>query len=431
MSRSPALRGDLRAIVQAGIDAVEPAGLVIRALDRADFANRDERFRVLCAGKAAVSMAIGAVRALGPRIEAGLVVAPASAQIDGPFEILVGGHPLPSPGSELAGRRALEFAESIQPGERLLCLLSGGASALMAAPAEGISLADKSRTTERLLRTGADILGLNTVRKHLSDIKGGGLARRSASGCYTLAISDVVGNDIAVIGSGPGVADGTTFADALATLRRFGGLHVFPRAVVERLSAGARGGLSETLKPLEKPAAFTLWSVIGSRQNAMDGACREAHRLGYEVFRIERPIVGDARQAARDYIREVAEKTANLGRHFCVISSGETTVQVTGAGMGGRNLEFALAAATEILALGPGMQLASLGTDGIDGPTDAAGAIVDATTIERSRKLGLVANSFARNNDSYAFFRTLNDLIITGPTGTNVGDLQVLLGVRG
>ena len=430
MLHSLALRGHLRAIVQAGIDAVEPAGLVTRALDHADFANRDECFRVLCAGKAAVPMAAGAVRALGARLKTGLVVAPALGEVGRPFEILVGGHPLPSPGSVRAGRRALEFAEALRPGERLLCLLSGGASALMAAPPEGISLDDKRRTTEVLLRAGADIVGLNTVRKHLSDLKGGGLARRSVSGCYTLAISDVVGNDLAAIGSGPGVPDGTTFADALATLRRFGGVHRFPRAVVERLAAGAQGNVSETLKPLETPSAFTSGSVIGSRQDAMDGACRKAQLLGYEVLRIERPIVGDARQAARDYIREIAEVTANL-RRFCVVSSGETTVQVTGSGAGGRNQEFALAAATEIVGLGLCVQLASVGTDGIDGPTDAAGAIVDATTIERSLKAGLMASSLARNNDSYAFFRALNDLIITGPTGTNVGDLQVLLGVRG
>jgi hydroxypyruvate reductase len=342
----------------------------------------------------------------------------------------LGDHPLPSARSVDAGQKALALAESVQPGERLLCLLSGGASALMAVPAAGISLDDKIHTTDRLVRAGADITALNTVRKHLSGIKGGGLARRSSAGCHTLAISDVVGDDLAVIGSGPGVADASTFADALDVLRHFGGLEAYPRPVLERLSAGVRSELPETLKPLDIPPGFVEAAVIGDRHTAMDGACRAARTLGYTVIRIEAPIVGDAREAAVRYVRDVVALAADLARPFCVISSGETTVQVTGTGAGGRNQEFALAAATELIGLARGVQLASVGTDGIDGPTEAAGAIVDETTVARALELGLVPEAFANDNDSHTFFRTLGDLYTTGRTGTNVGDLQVFLGMR-
>ena len=210
------LRRDLHAIVRAGLDAVEPGRLVLRALERDD----DPRpIRLLSAGKAAAAMAAAAQRVLGPRIVDGLIVSRETLDTETPFATIAGGHPLPTGASERAGRRALALAGSVQADERFLCLLSGGASALMAAPAAGISLDDKKETTDRLLHAGADIRALNCVRKHLSDVKGGGLALRSASGCHTLAISDVVGDDLAVIGSGPGVPDPSSFADALETPR--------------------------------------------------------------------------------------------------------------------------------------------------------------------------------------------------------------------
>ena len=429
MSIGPgALRRDLLAIVRAGIDGVEPGRLVIRALEGdSDTAG----VRLVCAGKASAAMAAGAMRALGRRIRSGLIVSPASIEPPLGFDMIVGGHPVPTVESERAGRSALAVAHSVQPGESLLCLLSGGASALMAAPASGVSLEDKQETTRRLLRAGADITALNCVRKHLSDIKGGGLALRSISGCHTLAISDVVGDDLGVIGSGPGVPDASSYADAIETLRQFGGLDAYPAAVVERLRAGDRGEAPETLKPWHARAARATASVIGSRRDAMEGACAAARQLGYEAVCLDRPVVGEARLAAIDYVREVSERIASREGRVCVVSSGETTVHVTGTGRGGRNQEFALAAASELAGelagVGPDVVLASVGTDGIDGPTAAAGAMVDRTTIVRAHRLGLDPVDVLRRNDSYAFFELLGDLVVTGRTGTNVGDLQILL----
>ena len=431
------LRRDLQAIVRAGIEGVEPSRLVARALEREDDADGTGAVRVVCAGKASAAMAAAAGDILGRRIASGLVVGPETVRRPAPcgppppFEMIAGGHPLPTVDSERAGRRALALAASVRPGERLLCLLSGGASALMAVPASGLSFEDKKATTSRLLRAGADITSLNCVRKHLSDIKGGGLARRSISGCRTLAISDVVGDDLAVIGSGPGVPDASRYADAIDALREFGGLDAYPAAVVERLRAGERGDIPETLKPSDARAAHATAAVIGSRRDAMDAACAAARGLGYDILLVDRPVVGEARLAAIDYVREISARMASLDGGLCVVSSGETTVRVTGAGTGGRNQEFALAAAGELAGLGPGIALASVGTDGIDGPTDAAGAVVDATTVERARRLGLDPVEVLRRNDSYACFQALGDLVVTGPTGTNVGDLQILVARRG
>jgi glycerate 2-kinase len=424
MPGSLKIRRDLEAIVRAGIEAVEPGRLVRRALERDD----DGRpTRVLSAGKAAAAMAAAASRALGSRIVDGLIVTPAPLDATSPFATVAGGHPLPTAESERAGRRALALAGSVQPDERFLLLLSGGASALMAAPAAGISLEDKKNTTDRLLRAGADITVLNCVRKHLSDVKGGGLALRSASACHTLAISDVVGDDLAVIGSGPGVPDPSSFADAIEALRRFGGLEAYPIAVVERLRAGTRGDLPETLKPSDPRATGATGAVIGSRVNAMDGACAAAGGLGYHVVRLDRPVLGEARDAAHALVSEIAMRVGPLDVPVCVVSSGETTVRVTGSGNGGRNQEFALAAAGDLAAFGTAAALASVGTDGIDGPTGAAGAFVDDGTLERARRSGLDAAAILADNDSNRFFAALGDLFVTGPTGTNVGDLQVFL----
>lgn len=422
-----ALRRDLHAILRAGIDAVEPGALVMRALAADPEFTAANRFRVLSAGKAAAAMAAGASRALSHRIVSGLIVATKPIDATPPFETIAAGHPLPTAASELAGRRALALAASTESRDRLLCLLSGGASALLAAPAPGISLDDKQQTTRTLLMTGADITALNCVRRHLSQIKGGGLALRSASGCHTLAISDVVGDDVAVIGSGPGVPDESRFHDAVEALRRFGGIDAYPDAVRRRLLAGERGELPETLAPGDPRAARATAAIIGSRVTAMDGACAAAERIGYRVVRIDEPIIGEARHAARDYVRRIAAQTRDVDGPLCVVSSGETTVRVTGTGKGGRNQEFVLAAAEEVQALGRDVLLASVGTDGIDGPTDAAGAVADGSTIERARRLALDLHASLADNDSHAFFAALGDLVVTGETGTNVGDLQVFL----
>ena len=371
-------------------------------------------------------MAKAAASVLRDRLRSGLIVAP-SADAFGTFESIAGGHPVPDQGSERAGRRALEIAGGLAPDETLLVLLSGGASALMAVPAEGVSLEDKRRTTTQLLRAGADIHALNTVRKHLSAIKGGWLASRAAGRVRTYVISDVVGDDVSVIASGPTVPDASTFADARQLLDRFGGAPAYPAPVVERLDRGSRGEIPETPKPVYPHLVRSDVHVIGSRGGAMFGAAAKAVALGYHVVRLEAPIVGEARDAAAAYLDGIAATARDHPRPLCVVSSGETTVTVTGHGKGGRNQEFALAAATALPDLGDRTALASLGTDGVDGPTDAAGAIVDSTTLPRARAATLASDRFLRDNNAYAFFEALGDLIHTGPTGTNVGDLQVIL----
>ena len=375
-------------------------------------------------------MAAAAAQRLGSRIRAGLVISAAEALCPHGFESMVGGHPLPTAASEEAGRQALAMADSLAADETLLVLISGGASALMAVPAHGVTLDDKRATTERLLRAGADIHALNTVRKHLSAIKGGWLAARTRGTCRALAISDVVGDDLSVIASGPTVGDASCFQDALDVLDRFGGAAAYPPAVVGRLQTGARGpggAVPETPKPDDPRLAETTTTIIGSRQDAMIGAATEAAALGYHLLRLDEPVVGDARTTAVSYLRAVLARADAVGRPACIISSGETTVHVTGGGKGGRNQEFALAAAEPLARLGADGVMASVGTDGIDGPTDAAGAVADRTTIERARAAGLSPDRHLSDNNAYAFFDALGDLIHTGPTGTNVGDLQVIL----
>ena len=335
-------------------------------------------------------------------------------------------HPVPDLRSVSAARRALDIASMTGSSDLLVVLLSGGASALMALPAEGITLEDKQDTSRRLLKGGATITQLNAVRKHLSAIKGGRLAAATAAPVFTLVISDVVGDDLSVIGSGPTMPDPSTFADALDVLDRCGGRAGYPPAVVALLEAGQRGEVPETPKPEDPRIARSVARIIGGRMTAISGAAEAAQARGYRVEIIDEPIVGIARDAARAFAEVARRRSQSSPRPVCVIGGGETTVVVTGTGIGGRNQEFALAIAScsDLLDAG-GACAGSIGTDGIDGPTDAAGAIVDGTTTARAAALGLDPQQFLDNNDSYHFFRALDDLLRTGPTGTNVGDVQV------
>jgi glycerate 2-kinase len=384
--------------------------------------------RVLSVGKAAHAMARAAVAVLGRRIAGGLIVGHVAADVPSGFQVVLGTHPVPDEASERAGRAALTFAASVPADQSLLLLLSGGGSAIMAVPADGVRLADKRATTDRLLKAGADIYALNTVRKHISAVKGGRLAVGARSPCVTLAISDVVGDDLSVIASGPGVPDASTFSDALDVLVRFGGLNRYPASVVARLRAGARGEVPETPKPGDPRLARASALVIGGRRDAMDGAANEAASRGYDVVCFDDAIVGEARTASADHLKRLAARAAGLRRPTCFISSGETTVTVTGGGKGGRNQEFALAAAAPLAALPGPAVLISAGTDGIDGPTDAAGGLVDSTTVARCAGAGLGSPAdFLADNNAYALLAALDDLVVTGPTDTNVGDLQVAL----
>lgn len=382
--------------------------------------------RLLAVGKAAPGMARAAIDLLGGHEVEGLIVTSHPARVDPRARLVVAEHPVPGPNSETAGREALRLAASCAPDDVLLVLVSGGASSLMAVPAEGVTLADKRETTSRLMKGGADIHALNTVRKHLSAVKGGRLAARCQGSTLALAISDVIGDDLAIIGSGPTIADPSRYADALKVLDCFGGRAAYPPAVLRHLERGARGEIAETPKPGDSRLTRATTSVIGGRRNAMAGAAAEATTRGYHVTTIDEPIEGEARAAGRRFVDRVLG--AGPVRPACVIASGETTVHVTGGGRGGRNQEFALAAAGTLAERGVTALLASAGTDGVDGPTDAAGAIVDETTIRRAVRAGLPAAAQAlAANDSHPVFAALGDLIQTGPTGTNVGDLQVFL----
>lgn len=338
-----------------------------------------------------------------------------------------GGHPLPTEGSVAAATRALSIAQRASADDLMVVLLSGGGSALMALPAELISLHDKQETAHRLMAHGADIYELNTVRKHVSLIKGGQLAAATPAATITLALSDVVGDDLSIIASGPTVPDNSTFSDALAVLARRGGAGAYPAAVVARLQAGIEGRVPDTPSSGDPRLARSKALVIGQQRGAIDGARRAAESLGYHVLVIAEPVTGEARSVAPEYVGRVAAGIANLPRPLCVIGAGETTVTVSGGGKGGRNQEFALAMVPALAALGAQVAAASIGTDGIDGPTDAAGAVVDSTTAQRAAALGLDAQRYLDDNNTYAFFDRLGDLIRTGPTSTNVGDLQVML----
>ena len=373
-------------------------------------------------------MASAASEILGDALTAGVVITPNSAPVKSPLRVMVAEHPQPGTGSEAAGLRALEIARAVPRGERLLVLLSGGASSLMAVPASGITLEEKRRATAVLLKSGADIYALNTVRKHLSAIKGGRLAVATQGECRTLAISDVVGDDLSFIGSGPTVGDASTFADARRVIGAFGGAAAYPASVVAHLDAGLRGEQAETPKPGDRRLERSTAAVVGGRFNAMRGAADAARARGYDVAMIEAPLVGEARIAAPEQIDRMIATARTLRRPACVISSGETTVTVTGEGRGGRNQELALASARTLEMSGTAAALASVGTDGVDGPTDAAGAVVDTSTISRAAAARLPSiESYLHDNNAYAFFEAIGDLIRTGPTGTNVGDLQILL----
>lgn len=382
---------------------------------------------VVAVGKAAAAMAAVFVKRPHLAIQSALAVGThAHADLPASVEWIESSHPFPDARSERAAERALALAQRTRSGETLVILLSGGASALMAAPIDGVTLADKIATTRLMMEAGADIHALNTVRRHLSKVKGGRLAAACAGATMTLAISDVVGDDLNAIGSGPGVPDATTWADAAAALERFGGdLHLSEvRHVVAR---GVAGDIPDTPKAGASALARAQAAIIGSRTDAIEGAKQAALARGYHTLTIANPVVGEARDVAPRWLARARELTRDIRRPACVISGGETTVRVTGPGRGGRNLEFALALA-ESLATPAAAALASVGTDGIDGTSGVAGAIVDSTTMTRASALGLDRpGSYLAANDSLAFFAALDDTVRLGRTDTNVGDLQVLL----
>jgi len=430
------LRHDLVTVLRSAIDAVNAGLLVRRTLDAGETREAMQgaaAIDVIAAGKAAAPMIEACVAAsavplrtllaIGPRrgAEFSIALPPSTIWYDA-------GHPLPDGGSVAGAQRALAVARASGEQDLLLVLISGGGSALMALPAPGIPLDAKQRTARILMDQGADIYELNTVRKHLSAIKGGQLALAARGAVLTLAVSDVVGDDLSVIASGPTVADDSTFAGALDVLARRGGHVMYPQPVVDRLHSGAAGQVPETPSSGDVRLARAVAKVIGPQRGAIDGARRAAEALGYHVYVVPEAVTGEARNAGREHVTRTAQAVASMPRPACVIASGETTVTVTGTGKGGRNQEFAFAMAQSLAPLGSRVAAASVGTDGIDGPTDAAGAIVDPTTLARAAAAGLAApEDYLNNNNTYEFFDRIGDLIRTGPTNTNVGDLQVIL----
>jgi glycerate-2-kinase len=415
--------------VRAAIAAADPARLVARALAGHPF-DLASSATVIAAGKAANGMLAAFAAVAGRRLRGGIL---ASGERPGALPAGVewerATHPIPGDGSARAAARALEVAAAARTeGADLVVLLSGGASAMLCLPADGLSLADKAETTRLMLGAACPIHEINTVRKHLSAIKGGRLAA-AAGPTLTLAISDVVGpveDDPAVIGSGPSTPDETTYADAVQVLQRHELIDRVPEAVRRHLEAGTRGEVEETIKPGDKRLREGIARIVGSRRDAMEGARHEARARGYDVLVIDEAIVGQARAAGPMLVARARAAAAN--RPLCVIASGETTVHVKGSGRGSRNLEVVLSAVPGLAESDIPLALASAGTDGVDGPTDAAGAVADGATLGRSAHRGLGAPEWALDeNDSYTFFDALEDLIRMGPTGTNVGDIHVVL----
>ncbi len=415
-------------IFRAALDAAEPQQAVLRHLrsdGRTLIVGRQryrlmetERIFVIGAGKASAAMASAVERLLGRRITDGLVTVPdgVTSRVRR-IRLQNARHPLPDQRGVDGAHQIAEIAR--QAGERdlVICLISGGASALLPAPAPGLTLEQKQSITKALLNGGATIHELNAVRKHLSMIKGGQLAALAyPARVIALILSDVIGDDLDVIGSGPTVGDRATVADARAVLKKY---------LVEE----PHGVLRETPKPGDTRLSRVQNVIVGSNRLAMDAAAAKAKELGYKPLILSTFIDGETRDVAAMHAAIAKEIIANdrpARRPVCILSGGETTCTVRGTGLGGRNQEFVLAAAIALQGA-PDTMIFSGGTDGLDGPTDAAGATADGNTVARAAALGMDARAYLANNDSYHFFEPLNGHVKTGPTGTNVMDVRALL----
>jgi len=382
------------------------------------------RVLVLGAGKAGASMARGVEAILGARVSDGFVVVKDGYRLPAArVEIAEAGHPVPDGRGLAASARLLALAESATAEDLVLFLVSGGGSALTPAPAPPITLEEKQAVTRLLLAAGATINELNAVRKHLSRFKGGLLARAAApAAVLTLALSDVIGDPLDVIASGPTAPDSTSYAEALAVLERRGVVGRTPGSVLERLAAGGRGEIPETPKRGDPVFERVTNLVIGNNALVVDAAAAEAARLGYRPHVLTRSLQGEA----RDVARELLGRARAMPGPACLIAGGETTVTVRGRGRGGRCQEFALAAALHLEAAEDLVVLAA-GTDGTDGPTDAAGGLVDGSTVARGRTAGFEAARMLADNDAHTFLAAMGDSVVAGPTNTNLLDLYLVL----
>ncbi len=417
-------RDRLMAIWRAGLDAVDAGDAVERALP---VVPAEGRLRVLALGKAGFSMAARVEALAGDRVSRGLVVTKdGHGGVLERFEVREAGHPLPDRRSEEAARAALDLVAASEPDDVLLVLLSGGTSSLTACPAAGLSVADLTASTDVLLASGADITEMNTVRKHLSSFSGGRLAE--AARCRricVLAISDVLGDALDVIGSGPCAPDPTTYRDALDVLARRDQAGRVPAVVVDHLERGAAGAIPETPGRDDPLLARVRHTIVASNADARRAASAAAREMGMTPIDLGEVLSVEARDEAQRLLARARASRAD--GPVCLIAGGETTVTLRGPGRGGRNQELALAAA---IAMGEAgdleIGLLAGGSDGTDGPTDAAGAFVDAGTVARGRAAGVDAASALASNDSYTFFAREGGALVTGPTGTNVMDLVLV-----
>jgi glycerate 2-kinase len=423
---SKLLRRHALSIFRASLDAADPAAAVERRLREKNYSKFRNIF-VIGAGKAGASMAQATERVLGRRITAGLInVKDGHLAKLRRIELNECGHPLPDERGAAGARGIAQIAAAAGPGDLVLCLVSGGASALLPLPAEGITLEEKQSVTRLLLASGANIHEINAVRKHLSLIKGGQLARLAAPAAVeALLLSDVIGDDLDVIGSGPAAPDASTFAGAVAILQKFNLMDRLPASVKSRLEQGVRGEIEETPKPGDPLFARVRNVVVGSNRLALTAAARKARELGYRTLVLASGVQGETRDIAGMHAaiaHEIVDSSEPVRPPACIITGGETTVTLKGEGLGGRNQEFVLAAALGIAGL-DNVVVFSAGTDGSDGPTDAAGAVADGNTLARNSE----AQRFLDRNDSYHYFEPLGDLIKTGPTNTNVMDVRIVL----
>lgn len=430
----------LKNILRRGLDAVDAQAAVGRALSRDgavltigrrryDLA-RYARVVVVGAGKAAAPMARAAEQCLGRWLHSGFVVVKRGHGLPTQRTVVVeAGHPVPDRSGQQAAARLCAMAEELGRRDLLIVLLSGGASSLLPAPVAGITLADKQRTTEKLLRCGATIGEINTVRKHLSRIKGGRLAELTKATVVTLILSDVLGDDLSAIASGPTVPDPTTYRDAIAILKRYRIWRAVPQRVRQHLDRGCRGLVSDTPKPGSSLFRRVQHHLVGNNAMAVKAVTRAAREAGLRTLVQKPAVIGEAGDAGKRFgvmAKAILRTGAPVRRPCCIIAGGETTVTVTGRGAGGRAQEFAAAAALEIAGLAK-VWVVAIGTDGTDGPTDAAGAIVDGETLARAERLQVNLKSALTRHNIYPALKKLGQLIVTGPTGTNVNDLYLLL----
>jgi len=435
------MRSDALAIFRAGLDAVDAEKAVKSLLkiekDRLWIGRESQELKassrvfVVGAGKASAAMARAVEESIGSVITAGLIQTKYGHGLPlSQIEIREAGHPVPDRAGVEGTEKILALLDEASEDDAVFCLLSGGGSALLVSPAEGLTLEDKQETTRVLLESGATIHEINAVRKHISGVKGGRLAHRVfPATLISLILSDVIGDDLDSIASGPTVPDGTTFDDCLVVLDKYGIRSKVPRAVLERLRKGSRGEVEETPKQGDRIFERSRNVIVASNIQAVEAARAKAERLGYHPLVLSSMIEGETREVARVHAaiaKEVRKSDLPAAKPACILSGGETTVTIRGRGQGGRNQEFVLAAAIDLEGW-ENILVLSAGTDGTDGPTDAAGAVADGRTVQRARDEGLDARSYLRENDSYHFFEPLDDLIITGPTLTNVMDLRIIL----